>query len=333
MIAYYHTRTSKARIEKIEGEKTGMGSVSQSVKEEINKSQHLSGYELTTQLIRGGLANLELNTNAKLVLLYLATCYNEQKGIVYPRQSTMAAALQISERGIVRALKELISKGLIMKTKRGKNKNVYVITSKVLQSGHGDTSPGQNDTSSSDTVSLPCKHELKQHEVEEQQQVVEVKEELTQIQSVVVPFKKSSSKKATVTIDDVPPIIRNNKKIENPCAYWASLDDTAKAGYLQKQAAEEDKQRIREENKRAAALRAAKAAEEKRIAAEQAQKPLDEQFDLESAAKFIWNMRNLAHNKKVRAGMCTELATLYNLDIDMIITAESWEVVQKVILL
>lgn len=37
---------------------------------------HVSGYQLTTALLRGGIARLELNNTASLVLLYLASCYN-----------------------------------------------------------------------------------------------------------------------------------------------------------------------------------------------------------------------------------------------------------------
>ena len=119
-------------------------------------NRHLSGFDLTTLLIRGGLSKLGLNANAKLVLTYLATCYNEKNGCVYPRVRTMSKALEISERGIIRALAELTEKGCIIRSKRRRNTNIYVITNKVLNLTSNDTINGHNDISSNDTMSLPC---------------------------------------------------------------------------------------------------------------------------------------------------------------------------------
>ena len=111
---------------------------------------HVSGYQLTTALLRGGLARLELNNTASLVLLYLASCYNG--GAIYPRISTIASNVGISEISVKRGIAELLNKQCLMKSKRhnGTNANCYVLTNKIL-------SLYQDDTNKSITV-IPNKY-------------------------------------------------------------------------------------------------------------------------------------------------------------------------------
>lgn len=290
----------------------------QSFTKSNNAPQHLSGFDLTTLLIRGGLAQLHLNANAKQVLLYLATCYNEKNGVVFPRVRTIAEAMEISERGVIRALAELTEKGCIIRSKRKKNSNEYVITKKVLQvqtpeaqknDVADDTTHGHDDTSSNDTMSLPM-YEVKQHEVEEQQQSTGAPEEQKK-KSVVVSFSNFSSKHKAVTLADVPEIIKQNKKVKNPCAYWASLTEEQKNEYLEKQRNKEEIRREKEKARRAEAE-----AKEKEKAEREAWNalPLNEQFSKQSAIKHVWGLR-MIHKGHLKPGLTKSLVELYNLDV------------------
>lgn len=222
---------------------------------DCNKQQHLSGYDLTTLLIRGGLGKLGLNGNAKEVLLYLATCYNEKKGVVYPRVATIAKALGISERGVIRALKELTDKGCILRSKRKRNSNEYIITRKVIESNtvkklaNNDTTKGHDDISCNDTMSSPC-IEVKQHELKEQQQITSTEQPKGKNNVVAFSSKTQNRKHRTITLSDVPDFIQKNKKVQNPCAYWASLSEEVREELIQKHNEKLKKQKKKEENRR-----------------------------------------------------------------------------------
>lgn len=205
----------------------------------IISQKHLSAYDLTTNLIRGGLSKLKLNANARMVLLYLASCYNEKNGIVFPRVKTIAEALDISERGVIRALQELTEKNCIIRSKKGHNTNVYALTQKVLCSKpleakrHNDILKRQDDIKRDDTMSLPC--EVKQEEIKEQQPVKEeIKEAPAKV--VKVAFSSNSLKKPGQPQPlEIPAIIAKNPNIKNPKAYWNSLDENAKQTYISKE--------------------------------------------------------------------------------------------------
>ena len=68
-----------------------------------------------------------LNPTSLLVLIGLTTHYNPLKSIVFPSQAYLANHLNISERSVIRAIKELILKNLIFKSKNG-HSNVYCFT-------------------------------------------------------------------------------------------------------------------------------------------------------------------------------------------------------------
>ena len=270
---------------------------------------HLSGYDLTLLLIRGGIGRLGLNSNAKEVLLYLASCYNEKNGVVYPRVKTMAAALDISERGVIRALAELTEKGCIIRSKRKKNSNEYVITRKVLQLNPMQhqtknvadvTSHGHNDTSSSDTVSPLMNHEVEQHEIKQHQPVKKAD---------VVSISSFSLKK-------IPPSIlakktdKNGRPIRNHAAYWNSLNDAQKREYLKNEA---EAAKRKEERKKQEEAEKQRQREEQRQIKENANKPLDEQWSRERAIRQIWITKNL--RRGMITGFIKSLADLYNLDV------------------
>lgn len=87
-----------------------------------------SQFKLTNQIIKN-LSQFDLTPTAKLVLIYLTTCFNPQKADIFPKQKTIAAKIGVSERSIVRAIQELFNAGLIII--ECKYSNRYRFTSKL----------------------------------------------------------------------------------------------------------------------------------------------------------------------------------------------------------
>lgn len=205
---------------------------------------HVSGYQLTTALLRGGIARLELNNTASLVLLYLASCYNG--GAIFPRISTIAANVGISEISVKRSIAELLNKQCLMKSKRhnGTNANCYVLTNKILSMYQGATNQS--------IKVLPTCMKLNHEKSEKQQQVV------VSIENKVKGAEEETSREASSTavsvssethfnLDEIPEIILKNKKIRNVKRYWGSLRPAVKVEYWEQDAAEKENARLKAE--------------------------------------------------------------------------------------
>lgn len=85
-------------------------------------------FELTQNLLQN-LNKFNLGSTAKLVLMYLSSCYNPKHSDMFPKQKTIASKLGISERSVVRAIQELVNEGLIII--ECKYSNHYKFTSKI----------------------------------------------------------------------------------------------------------------------------------------------------------------------------------------------------------
>ena len=90
----------------------------------------LTQFELTQKLINN-LQQFNITPTAKLVLLYLSSCYNPKKVDIYPKQKTISLNLGISERTVVRAIAELLKEGLIVI--ECKYQNRYRFTNKIVK--------------------------------------------------------------------------------------------------------------------------------------------------------------------------------------------------------
>lgn len=88
-----------------------------------------TGFELSKKTLNN-LSQFNLKPIAKLVLLYLCDCYNPQHGEMFPKQSTIAVKLGVSEISIVRAIQELHKEGLIISERKYTNR--YKFTSKIV---------------------------------------------------------------------------------------------------------------------------------------------------------------------------------------------------------
>lgn len=103
-------------------------------------------FQLTTNLLRS-LYKFKLTPVTKLVLLELTTHLNESKNgsVVFPSVNYIAEVLGIGLTATKKAINDLISEGLIIKTKRDKirgNYNKYLLTPKVQIS---TSEPSQNE--------------------------------------------------------------------------------------------------------------------------------------------------------------------------------------------
>lgn len=94
---------------------------------------HVStGFELSKKTLNN-LSQFNLKPIAKLVLLYLCDCYNPQHGEMFPKQSTIAKKLGVSEISVIRAIQELHKEGVIISERKYINR--YRFTSKIVSEG------------------------------------------------------------------------------------------------------------------------------------------------------------------------------------------------------
>lgn len=82
------------------------------------------------------LQQFNLKPTSKLVLMYLAGCYNPKHADVFPKQKTIADKMGISEASVIRAIQELHKEGVIISERKYTNR--YKFTSRILNLGAMD---------------------------------------------------------------------------------------------------------------------------------------------------------------------------------------------------
>lgn len=87
-----------------------------------------SQFELTKDLLNN-LQQFNITPVAKLVLLYLSSCYNPKKADMFPKQKTIADKIGVSEVSVTRAISELHKEGLIVSERKYTNR--YKFTSRI----------------------------------------------------------------------------------------------------------------------------------------------------------------------------------------------------------
>lgn len=276
---------------------------------------HVSGYQLTTALLRGGIARLELNNTASLVLLYLASCYNG--GAIYPRISTIASNVGISEISVKRGIAELLNKQCLMKSKRhnGTNANCYVLTNKILSMYQGATNQS--------IKVLPTCMKLNHEKLEKQQQVVVSLENKVSKGAEEETSREASSTAVSVSssethfnLDEIPEIILKNKKIRNVKRYWGALRPAVKLEYLQEQ---EKKDRLKQQRIEQERQEEERKAKEKAELEAYEKLPLNERWSYKQAVKHVWSMRWILGRRGHHAiGLTADLIELYNIDVKQV---------------
>ena len=129
----------------------------------------VSQFELTTQIVKR-LSQFELTPTAKLVLILLTTHFNEEKNgaVVFPSMPYISETLGISLTATKQAIKDLVTQGLILQSKREKirgNYNKYLLTSKVQNSA---TERAENKPFKSTKKDLSFIRTNKENEIKEQ---------------------------------------------------------------------------------------------------------------------------------------------------------------------
>lgn len=271
----------------------------------------ITGFELT-KIVLHNLKHFGLKPQTKTVLWVLIDCYNPENGsVVFPSMEYIATEGAMGLTSAKEGIKELINKGLIIKSKRGKirgNYNKYLLTPKV-----------QNPTSEQPENELLKQSEsdrfiIRTNKERKNKKQTTIVEDIKPIKDVVVSLKTFSSKK-TVTLDDVPEIIKNNPKVDNPCAYWASLSDEVKAEKIKEQEEKEIQIKKREERQKQKLLEEKNKKIAQQKLQEECSKPLSEQYTYDTACAFIKKLTNV-EKKLAYKGIAKDLTEIFNIDID-----------------
>lgn len=206
-----------------------------------NLHEKITGYELTTLLLRNG-KQLGLKSSELLVFTTLATYWNGKP--VYPRISTLSENTTLSEKAVRTAINGLIQKGYLIKSKRGRNANVYNINVNAVKS---TIESSKSDRTCAVKSTAPCIKSNHKKSNKEQQQITSTEQPKQKDNVVAFSQKFSNRKHRTITLADVPDFIKQNKKVQNPCGYWASLSDEVREELIQKHTEKLEKQRKKEE--------------------------------------------------------------------------------------
>lgn len=92
-------------------------------------------FNLTQNTIKY-LSCLDLTPSTKLVCIYLTICYNPKNKYVFPKQSTVAEKMGISERTVTRAINELVDKDFCTKKRKPYGSNLYTFTDTFFETIH-----------------------------------------------------------------------------------------------------------------------------------------------------------------------------------------------------
>ena len=157
--------------------------VQKKIRGEIMKTQKMpksmTGHGLRqVDLLNYLLNNLQqfnLKPTSKLVLMYLAGCYNPKHADVFPKQKTIADKMGISEASVIRAIQELHKEGLIISERKYTNR--YKFTSRILnlgamdedlpQSNNMQVGNSQNETLETCNLQPACIEQEKEQEKEQ----------------------------------------------------------------------------------------------------------------------------------------------------------------------
>ncbi|MCM1339395.1 MAG: helix-turn-helix domain-containing protein [Muribaculaceae bacterium] len=129
-------------------------------------SHAFTQFELTKNVLNN-LSQFKLKPTAKLVLLYLCDCYNPKHGEMFPKQSTIAMKLGISEVSVIRAIQELHKEGLLISERKYTNR--YKFTSRIVQECPENLIDNNHQKDSSENIKkiAPCIEQKKETKKEQ----------------------------------------------------------------------------------------------------------------------------------------------------------------------
>lgn len=268
----------------------------------------ISGYQLLTLLSRN-MGRLKLKQAEALTFMALASYWNGKP--IYPKIKTLCENTNLSDKAVRNAIKSLVEQGYLLKSKRGKNANIYnIVLSTVLSTV--DTGTKYRTRPVPDTA--PCN--MKSYHEKLEQQHEETPPESESKKADVVSLSSFSLKKIPASIL-AKKTDKNDRPIRNHAAYWNSLTDAQKREYLKQEKENAAKTRKKEELKRQAQIEKQRQREEEKKLQEQLSRPLHEQWTQEQAIKHVWLTRNF-HKGTLKEGLTKSLVELYSLNIQAI---------------
>lgn len=133
-----------------------------------NTAKTMSSHGFTqfdlSKIVLNNLQQFKLTPTSKLVLLYLADCFNPKHAEIFPKQKTIADKIGVSEASVIRAISELHKEGLIISERKYTNR--YKFTSKILnlcgmvedfsRTNKMQVKNTQNETSQHSNLQAPC---------------------------------------------------------------------------------------------------------------------------------------------------------------------------------
>lgn len=278
----------------------------------------ITGFELT-KIVLHNLKHFGLKPQTKTVLWVLIDCYNPENGsVVFPSMEYIATEGAMGLTSAKEGIKELINKGLIIKSKRGKirgNYNKYLLTPKV-----------QNPTSEQPENEL-----LKQSDSDrfmrtnKREKIIEktttIVEEIKPIKEVVVSLKDFSLKQVPESI-----LAKKTDKYGNPikshAAYWNKFTDEQKEKYLRNEAEQKEKARKLKENKenelKQVIEKEIKKQKERQKERELSEMPITSIYTYEEACAFI-RKTGKEHKHLAHRGRSKQIAIAFNIDIDALL--------------
>lgn len=195
----------------------------------MHAAHAITGFELSKKTLNN-LSQFNLKPIAKLVLLYLCDCYNPKHGEMFPKQSTIAAKLGVSEASVIRAVQELHKEGLIISERKYTNR--YKFTPKIVAERSQNEDFNLQEETTQNISSETCK--MTAHDKEK----ITEKNQPTKVDEFKILKNYAEKQGARNTTAYINALKRNGSAVK------------IISEYKEKQAADRYYQRLREENAR-----------------------------------------------------------------------------------
>lgn len=269
----------------------------------VTECNKLSGYQLCTLLIRNG-KRLELKSSELLVFTALASYWNGKP--VYPKIKTLSDNTALSDKAVRTALNGLLEKGYIIKSKRGKNANVYNINVNAVLS---TVESGKNDLSSAVNSTAPCNMKSYHEKLEQQHEAVVSLKEFKGVDEKATKEESCTADSAfsEINFEKIPLCLKRKAEsgiIKNLGGYWRSLRKQIKLEYIEQDRKEKEAAERKAELKRERELREAAEREEERKRQEELSKPIQEQMTRSQALEQIRTLYK-TFGKRILTGVRT----------------------------